>query len=881
MLNRRMIKWAAFIAVAITLTVVGLKIYKRWLPDGRNELLKSAIPKDAAFFFEISNLKNAGEELKKHNYLDGFSDLSPVKMLSDYLSTLKPLTDKSAAWSEALYNHTIISSYHLVSQNKYDLVLLLDFTAMGEPDFDGQLALSENYAAVRNFKGEKIYEVNFQLKKNISFAFVNDVCVISSTASLVEDAVSQLTGRTNLLDDKSFKDLEKLMQQKFDVTFYCNYKNLSDFFQGFSNASSADYLKTLPSFAGWSGFDLSFDENEIKVHGYSTPSSQTNFLSQFDATGNLSGLFADAVPDVAAFVMSESISSTSVFEKNNPDLQTESDYRRYIKPWLGNEIDFVLTEPVNNNFLPQSFIVFGGVKKENAEETLRQFALIKWGGDSSALINYKSNLIMQLKVDSAFSRYFPNALVKIKTPFCCVYSSSVIVANSLGQMKMYLDKLMDKSTMPLSIFQKSFVKNSQYSFNINPSRIKDFVQALASDELKKTFSSQFDIFKKCNLVLLPFNDHGNYFETTGNISFAGGNISSENYAWKTELDTAALTAPNVMFDAEGNKIVFIQDARLQLYCLNKGGEIMWKRTLDSKVMGKIFQIDLYSNGDCQYVLNTSGGIYLFGKDGKDINNFPVRLAAEAVAPLSMLDFDGRRQFKFFVPCSNGCIYGFEKSGKPLGGWNPNSGNGIIRNPIQFFHAGKSEFLAAADENGKILLFTREGKKSGKDYKSEMKIVPPFLIGKRNQLMAMDSTGNIFELSIDGKTRHYFLFNDDAIASQMIQRPDTTVQVLLLYTDKLVSMLTDSTLIFNFSFQNFTASGMKLFVDESNSEIYSLVMDVTQNKLLLINAAGKPVSGFPKSGSELSVLSDLFQNGGQVLLTVQNGNELVAYGVEVR
>lgn len=876
-----MIKWAAVIAVLIAVVVGSIKFFNQYQPTGRNNLLKRAIPKDAAFFIEVHNLKKLADDINKKKYTVDLADLPLIKKLKEYSSILKPLCEKNSDWQNSFFQNTFIASYHFVGNNKFDVVLLLDFSRFGEPDFNKQLAKLKLNADSRNFKSEKIYEVSFQDGKKLNIAFLNNVCIISATASLTEDAMAQMLGRNSLMEDKSFADLMQQVTDDFELSIYINYNNLADFFGGYSVPESQTYQTAFAGFAGWSVFDLKFTESEIAVHGFSMANNKTNWLQQFDATTILKNETGNVIPDVAAIVMSVSIGTNSAFDKINSSLQTNPDYRRYIKTWIGNEIDFVLTEPVNGNFSPQSFLVFNGVDSKHATETLGQFATIKSGGDSAVFMKYKSVSIFQLKVGDAFKTYFPNALIAVTNPYCCVFNNAVIMGNSLGQLKMYIDKLNDKNVLSNELFQQSLLKNSQYTCWFNPSRLKDFVLSLSADDFKQNFQQYFEWIRKCNSIILPFTQKENYFETIGSISFSEINKISEGYAWKTPLDTIAISSPQVLQDAEGNKIIFIQDAFYQLYCINKGGDVVWKRKMDSPVMGTAYQLDLYSNGEQQYILNTSGGIYLFDINGKDINNFPIRLAAAATSALSMIDFDGRQQFKYFVSCSNGCIYGFEKSGKPLGGWNPNAGNGLIKNQLQFFKAGKNEFLTVVDANGKLLLFDRTGRKSSKEYKTTLTVATPLMIGKQNQLIAIDSTGKIYELGLDGKSKLYKLISDESQYAAMNIGSDTSVEVNLLFNQKLIRMGFDTAQLFTYIFESGNPSRLKLFNWQPSSETLALSIDENNQQLYLINSSGKLLNGFPKKGNSFSALTDLYGNNEAIFLTIQNGNELIAYPIDIR
>ncbi len=876
-----MIKWAAAMAMLIALIVGSIQLYNQYTPIGRDHILKRAIPTDAAFFIEIQNLKNFSKEIAGKSYSNDLMQLPLLKKLNDYFSVLNPLCEKFSDWNSVLYRRNIIASFHSTGLNKFDIALLLDFSNEGEPDIADQVAGLNLSSVVRNFRGEKIYEINFKQNGNskLNIAILNNVCIISSTATLTEDAISQMMGRQSLMQDKSFSDLVNHTANEFDMSVYFNYGKMADFCLSFLQKDTEGYCKSASAFAQWSFFDLKFLNTEIKVHGFTSAYEKSNWLQYFDLNASLKNGANSSIPDIASIVMSNSLGSNSAFDKVNNSLQTNSDYRRYIKTWLGNEMDFVLTEPVNNNLLPQSFLVFNGVNPLQAKKSLSQWAIIKSGGDSSVFSKYKANSIFHLKVGDDFYTCFPNSIVKVSNPYCCVINNSVIMSNSLGQMKMYLDKIIDKNVLPEELFNPAIFNNAQYSFWINPSRLKDLILAVASEDFKQNLKEYYQMIRKCNSVFLPFTFNEKFYETNGTILFSDNKSIADRYAWKLTLDTAAIIAPQVKQDAENNKIIFIQDAYFQLYLINKGGDVVWKRKLDSPVMGIVNQLDLYSNGEQQYVFNTASKIYMIDINGKDINNFPIRLAANATSPLSMIDFDGKKQFKYFVSCSNGCIYGFEKAGKPLGGWNPNPGNGFIKMPLQFFQFGKNEMLSVVNSEGNLLLFDRNGKKSGKEFKVDLNISTPILIDKKNQLVAIDSTGIIYALGLNGKSNRFKLIADEANCALMNLGIDSMTEVSLLFPQKLIRFGIDTSQIFTYSFESGNPSRMTQFQLPESNEFVLLVEDENNEVLYLINSAGKLMNGFPKKGNSYSQIAALFDNSEPVLLTIQNGNELIVYRLD--
>ena len=66
----------------------------------------------------------------------------------------------------------------------------------------------------------------------------------------------------------------------------------------------------------------------------------------------------------------------------------------------------------------------------------------------------------------------------------------------------------------------------------------------------------------------------------------------------------------------------------------------------------------------------------------------------------------------------------------------------------------------------------------------------------------------------------------------------------------------------------------------SGEKFTLLSDESGQKIYLINTEGKLLTGFPKQGTQLSALTDLFGNGNATLITVRNSNEIIAYQIEL-
>ncbi|NUO03476.1 MAG: hypothetical protein HUU01_22920, partial [Saprospiraceae bacterium] len=108
----------------------------------------------------------------------------------------------------------------------------------------------------------------------------------------------------------------------------------------------------------------------------------------------------------------------------------------------------------------------------------------------------------------------------------------------------------------------------------------------------------------------------------------------------------------------------------------------------------------YAVSHASYLINLA--------DGRTEANFPLTLQSPATNGLMAVDFEQNGDYSIFVACENGNLYGFNRMGLPVEGWNPLSGAGKVRFPLQHFQHDHKDFLVALNENGQLLVFKKDG-----------------------------------------------------------------------------------------------------------------------------------------------------------------------------
>src|SRR5690606_28893170 len=139
-----------------------------------------------------------------------------------------------------------------------------------------------------------------------------------------------------------------------------------------------------------------------------------------------------------------------------------------------------------------------------------------------------------------------------------------------------------------------------------------------SNHLKHIFNSNFTVENTINPE--GFNASAIQFVYETDFAHVHGILqknrkkSSSNAVYEdisVTLDADVLTNPQFVNNhTNSEKEVVVQDINNNLYLISKDGKVQWKKQLDSKILGRIEQIDINKNGRLQLAFATEHQVYV-------------------------------------------------------------------------------------------------------------------------------------------------------------------------------------------------------------------------------------------------------------------------------
>ncbi len=158
----------------------------------------------------------------------------------------------------------------------------------------------------------------------------------------------------------------------------------------------------------------------------------------------------------------------------------------------------------------------------------------------------------------------------------------------------------------------------------------------------------------------------------------------------------------------GTQELLVQDSTALLSLRTPGGRLLWQVPLDGPLLGPVSQVDRYHNGKLQLLALTARTLYLIDRNGRAVDGFPVKLAAEASAPVACYDYDGDGQLRILVPLADGRVLNLGADGRPVTGWAAPQAAATITSAVHHLRVRGKDHLVYADATGTLHHLDRRG-----------------------------------------------------------------------------------------------------------------------------------------------------------------------------
>tara|TARA_Y200000002_G_scaffold196238_1_gene162108 strand:+ start:4425 stop:6794 length:2370 start_codon:yes stop_codon:yes gene_type:complete len=302
--------------------------------------------------------------------------------------------------------------------------------------------------------------------------------------------------------------------------------------------------------------------------------------------------------------------------------------------------------------------------------------------------------------------------------------------------------------------------------------------------------------------------------------------------------------------------IITQDNKHNLYLINKDGNIIWRKKLDSKIVGKVVQVDLYKNGRLQYAFVTEDSFIILDKNGNIVKNIKHK-KREKIIGLSVFDYDKNKNYRFLI-CYENDIKMLDSNMKKVGGFSTKNIKSEMTSLPKHFRIGSKDFLIINTKN-KILILDRRGN-IRIDVNDELKSPTSEIYINQNSFVFMNDN-NLVQINLNGSTKINPLpleTNYSLVSSQ---------NKLIYMTENIITINNQN---FELKFGNYT--NPQLFFDEFIS-----ITELDLNRIFILKADGSSFDNFPIYGSS-SIDVFVEKNKNKLLVSVGEENEILVYSI---
>jgi len=747
--------------------------------------------------------------------------------------------------------------------------------------------------STHTYDNTEVYEINFtEAKKSETyiFSFVKGFFIYSRSKILIESTIRQINSGNSFFDDNAFAKVSKTSGKHVEANIYLNYSNLQRFVSGFFNKNQKYLLNFLGSFADWTALDLTMEKDAMLLNGFTyAQQNPENYLNILKQQSPIVTTITDVIPANTTQFIAMGISDRELFDENFKTYsehlgsfqKTKStlkqlkskykvDFQEIFTEIFEQELALVYT-PAHNSPTHQAKFAVLQVKNRNlAEEKLLE-ALKKYAQKDTLSLN---SLISTVSGDKSFKIYknpfgnlpemfFGKLFSDLDNSYFTFVNDYLVFAQSANLLSDYIFQTLTNKTLAedaiFTEYSSLLHKKSSLLYYASILNSANYLKTYLTRTAGKQFRKNVKRFKKLRAIAVQFTAKDDFLFTNTYLKYYPKQVEQNKTGWTVRLDTISQMKPVLLLNHyTKNKEVFIQDENNKIYLIDHTGNRLWNRQLDEKIISKIHFVDIYKNDKIQMLFNTENHLYLLDRNGKDVENYPIKLPYPATNALSVLDYENNKNYRLFIACLDNQIYVYDVLGKPISGWDFKIKTAKIESEIQHFRNATKDYLVFSDTKRAYLLNRR----------GEERLVPDsnFYFSAKNRfyyegnsgkphLVNMTKSGKLVLIYFDGKVKtkqiaglsgeHFFAYYD--------LDSDGSKDYIVLNNNKLQVYNRNFELTLSYEFEQEIKKRPLFFTFSTFDKRVGLQVG---EQIYLINGKGKLNAAFPLNGSTLFSIGKL-------------------------
>tara|TARA_R110002020_G_scaffold296658_1_gene512247 strand:+ start:9968 stop:12451 length:2484 start_codon:yes stop_codon:yes gene_type:complete len=809
-------------------------------------------------------------------------DQNPVNQLSlipfiPRNSSVILKVNKWADFQNALNNNALLSKfgkselYNVIQEksSNFNLInpkseVLISFVSLGKNEYDISL-VTENSSSL--FKQDSVLQSSIkQVEYNdntissytkgentLYFTTIESTFLASTSRLLIENKIREEKSET--VFDADFQKLYKTGINSATVNMYVRGSDAQQLSRNILGSASP---KLIGAAFKWAALDFDIATSSIEINGVITyDETLKNRLALLKNTKRTTSQIANIVP-------AEATGSSSFSYKNLGSYIKNLAKSRQIQPK-----DFTLN--LDGLYSNSDEIGIISLKAGNAlaiHTTDIELAKESLLAASNEAETYRDIIINTFNDSLAIQKDFKELLAPPSLPFYSAINDFLIFAEDLDILKTVIANIQNKTTLGerenfRTIIEK--VSNEQsLLFFANSEKLKEKMTEKGSTDFKNDL-------KDIDLSLYPFvvaqlieeDDflHFNALIEQNSVKPDAGAVS-QIAGVKLAADLAI--SPQLVKNHRTKGMdVAVQDVNHVLYLIDNNGKILWQKQLDSKILGKISQVDLYKNGRLQLAFTTSDTFYILDRNGNEVAPFPLKFNDDVTQPLSVFDYDNNRNYRFVVTQGKNLLM-YDSRAAIVNGFKFTSAKSEIILPPKHIRIGTKDYITIQQQNGTLNILDRTGDER---VPVELKFnFSQYPIAEANTgFELVDKDGVQFHIDQKGKVTKKDKNLTDGFAVAQLNNTQAIID-----NNRLIVNNKENELDFGLY------SGLS--IQEAGKSKYITLLDETAKRVFVFDTKGGLLPNFPVYGDSAPDLGHLKRNANLGFVVKGESDSVLIYRI---
>lgn len=842
--------------------------------------LEKAIPSNTVWMMEV----NDWEELSaKKDLSRPYQQISQLDLIQDFENHLTAIQEGLEAESTKTFlQQSELFLVNMISgAERYNWLLLAktpsEIGARLKSSLEARSGIEK-----QEYSNEAIYYLPLNQEQNLYFYQKDELILVSGTRLCLESSLRQMQSDNSMQELKELSQIRQTRNQDAPANLYLNLAKADDYLNSFLIQNQMGFLE---EHGNWLSLDLDAEGQDIIATGLlNHPSSQAYYPSVFKDLKADNIEAQSIIPQNIAQWTHLSIGGIGQYQRAFESyLEQKGSINQYenlidklpegIKEDLQGIIDNEIGtfEAGRNNERSFHFAYFNFRDLELCQQSLEIYS------DSSFIEGYRGHIIRKLKAQNVLARLYGDLFTNIHHPYYSLQGNYVLLCDDIAALKVALNDILDNKTLDRLDSYQSLQNQLPGKAHIQvvygypewiPNRKADF---------EKSLSAELNL-KQDSLSTVRWG----IFQVRANHdrSFISAMIREEKpiqekivRQWSTQISASLEGEPQFLRNHNTNKLdIAICDENNTLYLISRKGEIYWQKSLDGPIIGEIKQLDIYKNNKLQMAFNTAHSLYVLDRLGRDVEGFPVKLEAEATAPMGLFNYDAARNYRLVVPCGPK-LFNYNVDGKAVKGWNFKKAEADIISEPQHFSVGGKDIIVCLSADGKLFQLNRRGEERFQVAEKIEELKTSFYLKegkslKESELIAGSNSGKMYVIKPEGQV--------DAIYLDQAHPADHLIffEDRYIFSDDEGLFVKDDRKPFSASLEDDISSKPKAMI--LNNRFYVAAFSAKAEEIRLFNEDGELVDGFPVFAQGPFDMGSLNRDKNLNIVTYSSDGTLICY-----